>query len=472
MTIIQALKDTTTRLEQYDAQLKSGVSHAKAEVILAESEKMNPLLRAVKFCIEKPDLCGKHAYLKEPLNKALSLYARVVQGCIDHRFKACDEGLKACDEGFQACAEKTDKIHQHFMQRLDELEKEIEDVQLQPIVEALEGDLTLLTLPNFPTELLKKIFGSLGAEFLFVLKFTCKKFNNAIQLKKQTDPVSISAQGPVLFSIIKLRDFCDKAALNGHTKLLQWGRANGFPWSETTCASAAGNGHLETLQWARANGCPWNEGTCTDAAENGHLEILQWARANGCPWDAATCAYAALNGHLEILQWARANDCPWDGRTSANAALDGHLETLKWLRANGCPWGVRTCGNAALNGHLEILKWLRANGCSWSEGTCAGAALNGHLQTLMWARENGCRWDETTCVYAAEKGHLETLKWASTNGCPWDARACVNAASNGHLEILQWARANGCPWNEDMIRMNAIPHPEVLKWLDSLEGTA
>ncbi len=403
MTIIQALENTTIRLEQYDAQMKSGISHERAEVILAESEKMDTVFREAEFYIKRPDLFGNQAHLKKPLNKALSVYVRVVQGCIDH--------------GFQACDEKTDKISRHLIQRLAELEKEIEDVQ-QPIaaspMEAHEGNLSLVTLPN---DILKEIFGFLGDEFLFVLKFTCKKFNDAIHLKRQTDPFRITVQGPTLVSIIN-SNFCARVARHGHTNL---------------------------LQWARTNGCPWNKKTCSAAARNGHLGTLMWARANGCPWDAATCARAALNGHLEVLQWARANRCPWDEWTCAKAAANGHLETLKWLRANGCPWDASTCARAAENGHLETLKWLITNGCSSDKWTCAMAALNGHLETLIWARANGCPWNEETCSFAAEKGHLE---------------------------ILQWARANGAPWNEDIIRRNAIRHPEVLKWLDSLEGTA
>ena len=46
------------------------------------------------------------------------------------------------------------------------------------------------------------------------------------------------------------------------------------------------------LQWARAKGCPWDESTCLGAAMNGHLAVLQWARAQGCPWDERTCAFA------------------------------------------------------------------------------------------------------------------------------------------------------------------------------------
>jgi hypothetical protein len=43
----------------------------------------------------------------------------------------------------------------------------------------------------------------------------------------------------------------------------------------------------------------------------GHLEVLQWLRANGCPWDETTCAYAARRGgHSELLSWAQANGAP------------------------------------------------------------------------------------------------------------------------------------------------------------------
>ncbi len=234
MTIIQALENTTARLEQYDAQMKSGISHDRAEVILAESEKMDTVFREAEFYIKRPDLFGNQAHLKKPLNKALSVYVRVVQGCIDN--------------GFQACDEKTDKISRDLIHRLAELEKEIEDAPRQPIIEAFESNLSLLTLPNFPTELLKKIFGSLGEEFLIVLKFTCKKFNNAIQLKKKIDPIRITAQGPVLFSIITAADFCAKIASLGHKNLLQWARANGAPWNEESIRRNARD-QAAVLKW-------------------------------------------------------------------------------------------------------------------------------------------------------------------------------------------------------------------------------
>jgi hypothetical protein len=87
---------------------------------------------------------------------------------------------------------------------------------------------------------------------------------------------------------------------------MQWARANGCPWNESTCSWAAGGGHLEVLQWLRANGCPWNQWTCTNAAEGGHLEVLRWARANGCNWDEGTCEFMAkCGGNEDIVEWVR-----------------------------------------------------------------------------------------------------------------------------------------------------------------------
>tara|TARA_B110000008_G_scaffold58226_1_gene57648 strand:+ start:467 stop:814 length:348 start_codon:yes stop_codon:yes gene_type:complete len=38
--------------------------------------------------------------------------------------------------------------------------------------------------------------------------------------------------------------------------------------------------------------------------------VLQWARANGCPWDETTYEAAVARDHLDVVQWAKENDCP------------------------------------------------------------------------------------------------------------------------------------------------------------------
>jgi hypothetical protein len=64
------------------------------------------------------------------------------------------------------------------------------------------------------------------------------------------------------------------------------------------------------------------------AAHGGHLEVLQWARANGCPWDETTCEAAVARGHLDVVQWAKENDCP--GAVQVRLGLDetGNLSSL------------------------------------------------------------------------------------------------------------------------------------------------
>ena len=57
----------------------------------------------------------------------------------------------------------------------------------------------------------------------------------------------------------------------------------------------------------------------------GHLEVLQWARANGCPWDETTCEAAVARGHLDVVQWAKENDCP--GAVQVSDVIHGLDET-------------------------------------------------------------------------------------------------------------------------------------------------
>ena len=57
------------------------------------------------------------------------------------------------------------------------------------------------------------------------------------------------------------------------------------------------------------------------AALSGNLELVQWLRAEGYPWDLRTCYAAAHFGHLEVLRWARENGCEWDAVTRDEAAL-------------------------------------------------------------------------------------------------------------------------------------------------------
>ena len=56
--------------------------------------------------------------------------------------------------------------------------------------------------------------------------------------------------------------------------------------------------------------------------------VLQWARANGCLWDETTYEAAVARGHLDVVQWAKENDCP--GAVQVRLGLDetGNLSSL------------------------------------------------------------------------------------------------------------------------------------------------
>ncbi|KAL6059217.1 Ankyrin repeat domain containing protein [Balamuthia mandrillaris] len=213
------------------------------------------------------------------------------------------------------------------------------------------------------------------------------------------------------------------AARRGHMEVLRWIRAN---QGEHACKkvspdmNAALGGQWEVLKWLHTEaGCAWSGASvCSAIAATGNLSMVQWVRARGCPWDESTCSVAARKGHLEVLQWAREQGCPWQESTCNKAALNGHLHVLRWARAQGCPWNRWTCARAAWNGHLDVLKWARENGCTWDETTSANAAHSGRLDVLQWVRENGCPWGHSTCYEAASNGPVEVLKWAWEHTLP------------------------------------------------------
>ena len=215
---------------------------------------------------------------------------------------------------------------------------------------------------------------------------------------------------------------CEAAAKNGQLHILQWLRANDFPWNARTCEEAAKGGHLNVLQWLKDNDCPWHAGTCEAAAASGHLEIVQWLRANGCPWNTWTCEAAAKSGQLHILKWARIQQCPWDSWTCYAAASAGHLDVLKWARMNGCPWREETCYAAVSGRHLNVLRWAIDNGCPYTALTLKDAAKEavtiGDISCLCWLKELGCHFDKDIHRCAANNGECErgeVLEWLRLN---------------------------------------------------------
>ena len=284
------------------------------------------------------------------------------------------------------------------------------------ILQAMGGCTQTLRVCDLPLAVLLTTLQFLPNADLLAFVCTCRSFRATVQAQNQYAAESVAGglvarpvKRPPVAHIVKSvalyewaqRDFgfsqfderlVSATARSGCLELLQqhrrrcggfWTGSAAYRWS--ICGSAAAGGHVPILEWARANGCNWNDTTCSSAAENGHLATLQWLRANGCRWDTRVCADAAANGHLEIIQWARANGCAWGWMTCANAAKNGHLEILKWARMNACPWNERTCSWAAGSGNLRTLQWARANGCPWDKNTRLNATKNGHWSVVLWA---------------------------------------------------------------------------------------
>ena len=72
------------------------------------------------------------------------------------------------------------------------------------------------------------------------------------------------------------------------------------------------------------------------------MHVLEWLRANSFPWDASCCAAAAHANDLATLQWLRLRGCPWDKATTSRAAVEGHGALLDWCRQQGCDYSEET----------------------------------------------------------------------------------------------------------------------------------
>ena len=113
----------------------------------------------------------------------------------------------------------------------------------------------------------------------------------------------------------------------------------------------------------------------------GHLRVLQWARAGGCPWDESTCIDAARGNHLHVLQWARRshalttseNECPWNDEVAEVAFEAGHLDILRWIHYNGLP--------------MDDDLYTVAMECS--ESASSSKERHDYLLIAEWAREIG-----------------------------------------------------------------------------------
>jgi hypothetical protein len=223
---------------------------------------------------------------------------------------------------------------------------------------------------------------------------------------------------------------CSTAAQCGQLSILQWLRARGSWWCETTCEMAAEYGHFELLKKCVEMGCPIDASACTGAACGGHIEILAWCRAQGLDW-GLTCFEAPCNGHFELLKWAvEVGGMPLDDEwTCYSAVRGGHVEILAYCVDKGCPYDPPiACMLAASNGQRNVLEWCLARGAQMDAHTSAAAAGAGDVDILQWCVQRGAPVDETAAEKAAEKGHRHVLAWLVNNGFPVNVEACLAAA--------------------------------------------
>ena len=86
------------------------------------------------------------------------------------------------------------------------------------------------------------------------------------------------------------------AASYGRLDILEWAHQRGYSHacSKATSACAAKHGQLAALIWLREHGCELSSEVCDNAAGGGHLNILQWTRANAYPWNEEICVPVQL----------------------------------------------------------------------------------------------------------------------------------------------------------------------------------
>ena len=88
----------------------------------------------------------------------------------------------------------------------------------------------------------------------------------------------------------------EKAAFQGHVKVLWWLQKQQCEWTGSTLLAAGAGGHLGVVQWLLREGCPGGEHACLGAASAGHVHLLTWLWSNGLEAEEHSVEEAALLG--------------------------------------------------------------------------------------------------------------------------------------------------------------------------------
>jgi len=209
-------------------------------------------------------------------------------------------------------------------------------------------------------------------------------------------------------------DMACVAASQGHMDVLEWLHVRDPTVDLALAADAAARANRwATVQWLCDRGCKLvDPGLCARAVGFKRLDMIEYLRAHGCPWNESSCAEAAVSGQLEALQWLRARGCPWGVLTCESAIRERHYAIAEWTLDHGCPYDASLCATVAMQDALHYLKRLRERGIPWDHVTCKNAAHCGHLETLQWAIANGCPHALQECrEEATGKGHQHVVDW-------------------------------------------------------------
>lgn len=216
------------------------------------------------------------------------------------------------------------------------------------------------------------------------------------------------------------------AANRGHAHLFGWLDDNNIEYAENAVEVAARAGHLDAVkalcELAGTNKPPVRDGTIIDkAAIGGHTNVIEWALQEGFQWGPCACWNAITHGHVHVLQlmsdkgfhdWADTN------QASRLAATSGHIGVLRWLHENNYPLNADIAEAAACGGHLLGLKWALDKGFLLDlDRTWKNVVRAGEVDILEFLHDElGAQWSSDDIEAAAEKGRLSVLKLAVAHG--------------------------------------------------------
>ena len=193
----------------------------------------------------------------------------------------------------------------------------------------------------------------------------------------------------------------NKAARNGHIRILKWGLHEGIMRraerqnSPSYLLNAALGGHVKLMHQLVEWGFKFSDWAMKDViTQSVSLELLETMHALGCPVITAALTKAAACNRRDILEWLRSLGCRWDRCVTAAAARNGHLDLLIWLHQNACPLCNESLEAAASHGHLKVVKWIFNDVFTdpYARAECAETVFlaasrsfkNRHVLTWLW----------------------------------------------------------------------------------------